>query len=139
MGGVATDELARRYGRPQSPGRRRVIIAVLAAVMVAAVSYAGGVALTTGNPSVTWEDVGYRNTSAGVEATFEVTFTAKAAPADAAVCTVQALNQVRTVIGSRDVRVGPAGPSVPRTIRVTAAVRTSEPANTALVSDCVIG
>lgn len=135
---MTTDELAERYGRARSPGRRRTFAFVVVALVAIAVGYAGWFALTTGNPSVTWQDIGYRNTGSGVDVTFEVTFTAKANPSDAAVCTVQALNQVRTVVGTRDVRVGQAGASGQRTIQITTAVRTSEPANTGLVKSCAI-
>ena len=135
---MTADELAERYGRVRSPGRRRAFAVIVAALLAIVVGYAAWFALTTGNPSVTWQDIGYRNTRTGVDVTFEVTFTAKADPSDAAVCTVQALNQVRTVVGTRDVRVGPARSRGQRTIRTTAAVRTSEPANTGLVTSCAI-
>ena len=137
-GPVTTDELAGRYGRPMSRARRRLFAAVAAALLALGLGYAAWYALTTGNPAVTWQDIGYRNTRSGVDVTFEVTFSSGAGRSPAATCTVQALNQVRTVVGSRDVKVGPIAPSSPRTVQITAALRTSEPANTGLVKTCAL-
>ncbi len=133
---MSTDELAQRYGRPMSRRRRWLLALAAGCLLAVPVGYATWFALTTGSPAVTWQDIGYRNTPAGVDVTFEVTFLAKAGRRNAAVCTVQALNQVRTVVGSTDVRSGPVGASKLRTFRITASVRTSEPANTGVVTAC---
>jgi hypothetical protein len=135
---MVTDELATRYGRPASPGRRRVIVGVLAVLVALAVGWAAYFAVTTGNPTVTWQDLGYRITPAGVDVTFEVTFDNSAGPSATAVCTAQAQNQVHTVVGSKDVRVGPLGSSGFRTLRIRTTVPTSEPAITGLVTGCTL-
>jgi hypothetical protein len=135
---MATQELGDRYGSPMSPVRRWAFIGVLASVVLVAVGWAAWYALTTGSPSLTWQDIGYQNTATGVRVTFEVTFDASAPASQTATCTVQAQNQVHTVVGTKDVRVGPLGDTTDRTVRMRTEVPTSETANTGLVSDCVL-
>ena len=135
---MMSDDLAERYGRPARPGRRRLFIGAAVTALLIALAWAAWFSLTTGNPAVTWQNIGYESTDDGVKVTFEVTFTPEAEPSDAAVCTVEALNDVRTVIGSRDVRVGPVGKAGLRTFRISADVRTSEPVNAGLVQACAI-
>jgi hypothetical protein len=135
---MATQELGDRYGSPMSPVRRWAFIGVLASVVLVAVGWAAWYALTTGSPSLTWQDIGYQTTATGVRVTFEVTFDASAPASQTATCTVQAQNQVHTVVGSKDVRVGPLGTSGFRTLRIRTTVPTSEPAITGLITACAL-
>jgi hypothetical protein len=126
-------DLDDRYGR-RSTSRRPALIAAAVAV-TAAVAWSAWFALTSGNPDVTWQDVGFRTTATGVEVTFEVTFKGSVDDDARAVCTLQAQNDVHSEVGSRDVSVGPAAEG---RLRVTAAVATSETAVTGLVRSCAM-
>ncbi len=128
-----------RYGRRSTPARRRLLIAAGALALAASVAFISWVTLF-GKPSVTWSEIGYNVLSDNeIEVTFDVTFSGAASDSGAgpptAVCTVQALNNLRTEVGLRDVtvQVGASGQA-----RTTATVQTSERAITGLVKACAL-
>ena len=122
--------LEERYGRRHRRDRTRLVVAAIA-LLVVALGFIAWVTIDQ-RPALHWDDIGYRVVSDGAtEMTFDVSFTGDG---DTAVCTVQALNELRTEVGRRDVRVqaGPKGRA-----RATVTLRTSERATTALVDLCV--
>jgi hypothetical protein len=126
-----------RYGQGRTPGRRRLLLAVVAVLLAAALAFIAWVTIPQ-KPTVNWEDLGYHVVSdAAVEVTFDVSFSGSGASSGAdrpfAVCSVQALNDLRTEVGLQDVRVqaGPGG-----RVRATATLATSERATTGLVKSC---
>jgi hypothetical protein len=135
LGRLVSTVLEERYGRGGASRRRPAVAAAIVAALVAL----GFIAWVTidQRPALTWDDVGYHVVSDGVtEVTFDVSFSRGAGGAvrPSAVCTVAALNDLRTEVGRRDVRVqaGPKG-----RVRATVTLRTSEPATTGLVASCV--
>jgi hypothetical protein len=83
---------------------------------------------------VNWDDIGYHVISdAQIEVTFDVSFSNSDGDRPTAICTIQALNDLRTEVGLRDVPVqaGPGG-----RVRATATLQTSERATTGLVKSC---
>jgi len=125
-----------RYGRTPTPGRRRVLLAAGALGLAASLALVGWVTLT-GRPTLNWDDIGYKVLSdSRIQVTFDVNFSggsASGADRPTAVCTIQALNDLRTEVGLRDVPVqaGPGG-----RVRATAVVQTSERATTGLIKSC---
>lgn len=128
-----------RYGRRNTPGRRRLLLAAAALAMITSLAFVGWLSLF-GRPSLNWDDIGFKVLSdSQVEVTFDVNFTnsgsdsGSGAEPPTAVCTIQALNDLRTEVGLRDVQVqaGPGG-----RVRATARVQTSERATTGLVKSC---
>jgi hypothetical protein len=121
-----------RYGPRTTPGRRRLLLALGAAVLVLTLAFIGWVTILE-RPAVNWDDVGFNVVSdAAISVTFDVNFSGSGS-GTAAVCTVQALNSLRTEVGLQDARVqpGPGG-----RVRATVTVTTSERATTGLVKAC---
>jgi hypothetical protein len=93
------------------------------------------------HPQVSWQDVAYDvRSDAQVVVTFDVTFTVRggsrtAGQRPSAICTVQAMNELHTEVGRKDVRVqaGPRG-----RVRAVVSLPTSERATTGLVRSCVL-
>lgn len=129
-------DLARdRYGRRPPWSRRRALAAAGVALAVA-VAWLAWVAVRTGSPEISWQDVGFRVLSDGAaQVTFDVTFAARVAPARTAVCTLQAQNVLHTEVGRLDVAVGPAAD---RRQRITRRLATSEQATSARVETCAV-
>jgi Domain of unknown function (DUF4307) len=130
--------LDERYGRRAGGrfGARTGPVVVAVALLVVALGFIAWVTIDQ-RPDLAWDDIGYHVVSDGeIEVTFDVSFHGGGDRA-AAVCTVQALNALRTEVGRRDVRVGAdrAGPH--GRVRATATLRTSERATTGLVDACV--
>jgi len=123
-----------RYGRPSTPGRRRLLLALGALALAVALAFIGWVTLFQG-PTLHWDDIGYKvRSDAEVEVTFDVSFTGSSGSDRlSADCTIQALNTLRSEVGLRDVRVQ-AGPG--RRTRTTLTLQTSERAATGLVKSC---
>jgi len=122
-----------RYGRPTTPGRRRLLLALGALALAVALAFIGWVTLLE-RPTVNWDDIGFDVVSdAQVTVTFDVNFSGAGTERSAAVCTVQALNSLTTEVGLQDARVqpGPGG-----RVRATVTVPTSERATTGLVKAC---
>jgi hypothetical protein len=130
-----------RYGRRSSPGRRRLLLAAGGLALAAALAFVGWATINQ-QPTLNWDDVGYHVLSdAQVEVTFDVSFSAgggsdsggAGSGRPTAVCTVQALNPLRTEVGLKDVPVeaGPGG-----RVRATVTLDTSERATTGLVKSC---
>ena len=126
-----------RYGRRSSPTRRRLLLAAAALALAAALAFIGWVTLV-GRPTLNWDDVGYKVLSdAQINVTFDVTFSSGGSDSNVpprAICTIQALNNLRTEVGLQDVPVqaGPGG-----RVRATVTLQTSERATTGLVKSCV--
>lgn len=121
---------AGRYGRPDTPGRRRagrVAVIVLAVVAVAVVVWIG---LGQAGTPVRWTEVGFTvEGPTSTELRFDVTKDADAT----ATCRVQALSENFAEVGVQTVTVGPAGTA---TQRVTATIPTAEMAVSAVVVGC---
>ena len=125
-----------RYGRQSTPGRRRLLLAGGALAVVVALAFIAWITLF-GRATVNWDDIGYHVLS---DAQTEVTFDVNFSNADSstgpprAICTIQALNSLRTEVGLQDVPVqaGPGG-----RVRATVTLTTSERAVTGLVKSCV--
>lgn len=139
---MSTDPLADRYGSPErgstGPGGRPP--------MSLGAKFAVGAALTAGVAVAAWfawsdaqrnpvefRDVGFSITSA--EET-SVTFDVMMPPGTTAVCTVTALSPNYAEVGTLDVEVGASGKD---TQRVTADIRTTSEATTAVVDHCLPG
>ena len=131
-----TPRVANRYGTPK-PGqplaRARLLII---AVLVTAVAAVAWVALTTGNPSITYKDVGFsvgETNRASVD--FEVTKDAR----HTAQCAVQTLSENFAVVGWRVVTIGPEdGSDGGRTTAHRTDLRTDSPAVSGGVESCWI-
>jgi Domain of unknown function (DUF4307) len=122
--------LDERYGRrPARAGRRRLVVALAAFVVVAA-GWAVWVAFSVAGSSLTWWDAGAdASDPAAVRVTFDVTM----APGTQAVCAVRATDATGTVVGWVDVPVvAPASGRVRRTV----VVPTSQAATGGGVGDC---
>jgi hypothetical protein len=124
-----------RYGRRSTPGRRLLLLASGALALIAALAFIAWVTVF-GRATVNWDDIGYHVISdSQVEVTFDVNFSGSGADADrpTAICTIHALNDLRTEVGLRDVPVqaGPGG-----RVRATVTLQTSERATTGLVKSC---
>jgi Domain of unknown function (DUF4307) len=139
---VASTPAQERYGRrapgPTPGGRRRLLIAGVVALVVV-LAWISWVTLIR-HPQLNWQDVGYDvRSDAQVVVTFDVTFTlrggSRAGRPPSAICTVQAMNELHTEVGLKDVRVtaGPGG-----RVRAVVTLPTSERATTGLVKDCVL-
>src|SRR5688572_20263517 len=119
-----------RYGRRGTPGRRRVLLAAAALALIASLAFVGWVSLS-GRPSLSWDDFGYKVLSdSQIQVTFDVNFQGAGSDSGGsptAICTIQALNDLQTEVGLRDVTV-PAGPG--GGARTTVTVQTSERATT---------
>lgn len=124
-----------RYGHRGTARRRALLTMAAGLALFAALGFIGWVTITH-SPPVSWDDVGYHVLSDGeIEVTFDVSFS-RSTPSTrpSAICSVQALNELRTEVGLRDVRVqaGPGG-----RVRATATLRTSERATTGVIRSCV--
>jgi hypothetical protein len=124
-----------RYGRQNTPGRRRLLLGVGAVALVASLAFVGWLSLF-GRASVNWDDIGFHVLSdAQVEVTFDANFSRSGDGNDRprAICTIQALNSLGTEVGLQDVTVqaGPGG-----RVRATVTMQTSERATTGLVKSC---
>jgi uncharacterized protein DUF4307 len=123
-----------RYGRAAAPGRRRLLLALGAVALAVSLAFIGWVTLFHA-PTLHWDDIGFHvRSDAEIDVTFDVGFTGSSgSDRPSAVCTVQALNALRTEVGLQDVRVqaGPGG-----RIRTTLTLQTSERAATGLVKSC---
>ena len=126
--GTPTDD---RYGRASSPARRRALIAGLAVLVLAALTWFAWAAYS-GRQSATGTDVGFVVVDDGtVQVTFDVS-----KPRDAtASCTIEALDPGFAVVGTVAVRVGPADHDV---VRRTATVRTPNRATAGRVVSCSV-
>jgi len=121
-----------RYGRRSTPRRRRVLLAAGALALAASLGFIAWITLW---PSVSSSEVGYNVVSDNeIEVTFDVSVNGGSdSGSKSAVCSVQALNNLGTEVGLRDVvvPVGPKGQA-----RATATVQTSERATTGLIKSC---
>jgi hypothetical protein len=127
----ARARLDQRYGRrPPRPGRRRALVAALAAFGVAAAAWAVWAAVTSAGASLSWQDTG---TDGGGPAAVRVSFAVRAAAGSRVVCAVRATDDRGDVVGWLDVPlvVGSSGRAA-----VTATVPTSQPATGGGVSAC---
>jgi hypothetical protein len=124
-----------RYGRTSRPGQRRLLIAAGGLLLAVALAFITWITVLDRAP-LNWDDIGFKVISdAQIEVTFDVNFsTGSATDRPSAVCTVHALNDLRTEVGLQDVTVtaGPEG-----RVRATMTLQTSERATTGLVKDCV--
>ena len=122
---------SQRYGRALSPSRRRIGLAVVALVVAATVGWFAWAAYS-GRESATGTDVGFTVVDDGaVRVTFDVTKPKHAT----ATCTVEAMDRGFAVVGTVQVRVGPAEHGV---VRQTATVRTTNRATTGQVTSCAL-
>lgn len=115
---------AARYGRQRlSPGRRRLIVVLLTAlVLVAGVAIAAIAYSRLGTAEVEGEIGGYRVLDdATVEVTLSVT---REDPAQPVVCIVRGRAYDGDEVGRREVLIAPSNES---TVQVTAIVKTSKP------------
>lgn len=102
MPSAASDRLRSRYGRPASPRRGRIVVAVIALVFLALVAYVG---VRAADQPMRVDTVSYRHVDAGhISVTFQVTHR----PGAAARCSVEALDATRAQVGFTEVDV-PAG------------------------------
>jgi Domain of unknown function (DUF4307) len=115
--------LDERYGRRRPrPGRRRLLVAVLAVVAVAVAAWVVWAALGVARSSLTWQDGAV---DAADPAAVRVSFVVRGAAGAHVVCTLRATDAAGAVVGWLDVPV--ALPSSGRAT-VTAVVPTSQPA-----------
>jgi hypothetical protein len=127
---AATAPPAGRYGRPAGPaGRRRLTIA-LWLLGVIALAVAVWLGLGTAATPVTWQQVGFTVADGQVEVVADIT---RPDPSVPVTCRLEALSRSHAQVGVVEVDV-PAGDD--RTVRLTATVRTSEPAVTGVVDEC---
>jgi len=130
--------LEERYGRRErSPAARRVLIAALAVFVAAVVAWAVWAASDFGREQQIRADV-VRFTARGdaqAEVDVRVSFDS-AVPDDAdGVCTVKAFNEQGTIVGRRDITVGPASSGE---VRTRVVLSTSERAASAAVPACAV-
>lgn len=123
---------AARYGDAPSPRRRRVLIAVIAALAVAGVAFVVWAGLASAQRDVRWDDVGYDVVD---NTTVTVTFNVVKDPGATVQCRLKALNGSFAEVGLATVEIGPA---VERAVQRTATIRTQERAVTAVVDRCVV-
>jgi uncharacterized protein DUF4307 len=128
---AVTDASGDRYGRALPRGRRRALVAGIAVVALAAVAWFAWAAWS-GRESATGTEIGFQVVDDGtVRLTFDVE-----KPADStASCTVQALDSRFSVVGTVDVRVGPAAHQV---VRRSATIRTTNRATAGRVVSCSV-
>jgi hypothetical protein len=122
---------AGRYGPPPRSGRRPTVVVALVAVTVEVLAWILWVVIESRSP-VQWTDVGFRILSnQRVDVTYDVH-----KDKDATVtCTLRALDQGKSTVGTTDVEIGP---STSDTIRRTDTVRTSALAVTGIVRSCAV-
>ena len=125
-------ELAGRYGAPPSRARRRVTRVVGALAALAALAWVVWAGLGLAEVDVRSSDVGFRIIG---DQRVDVTYDVGKDPRRTAVCTLQALDIHKGTVGLARVVVGP---SSQRVTRRTDPVRTSAPAVTGIVRDCVL-
>ncbi|GLY28622.1 DUF4307 domain-containing protein [Kineosporia sp. NBRC 101731] len=124
------DALAERYGRRRTP-RRGLASGLLAAAAVLAVAFVFW-STVLDRDQVTWQDHSFSVTSASeVVITFDVQLHRGA---DQAVCTLHALNALKSEVGLRDIEV--QGDDDNR-VRMTVTVPTSEEATAGEVVSCI--
>lgn len=123
---------ADRYGRAGAdPRRRRLAVALIAAVAVAFVVLVVLIGLQAAREPVRWQNVGFDVQGPAV---VEVTYEVIKSPDDWAECTLVALNEGYAQVGVRTVLIGP-GEQVQR-FRST--VSTAELATTGIVDSCQV-
>jgi hypothetical protein len=121
---------AGRYGRPDTPGRRRAARAAIIALGVVAVAVVVWIGLGNASTPVRWDEVGFTvDGSTSTELRFDVTKDAQAT----VTCRLQALSDNFAEVGVQTVTVGPASTA---TQRVTATIPTAETAVSAVVVGC---
>ena len=121
---------AGRYGRPVDPRSRRRLTVALWLLGAAAVAVAVWLGLGTARTPVTWQHVGFTVEEGQVEVVADIT---RPDPSVPATCRLEALSRSHAQVGVVEADV-PAGED--RTVRLTATVRTSEPAVTGVVDQC---
>lgn len=124
--------VAERYGRTPADSRRRVVLAVVAALGVVAVivSWVVWVGLFSPTASLETRDTGYSiRDDATVDVRFEVT-TDAGTPVS---CALQALNEQFAIVGWKIVDLPP---SDDRTRAFVENIRVTEPAVTGLIYRC---
>jgi hypothetical protein len=121
---------AARYGDVPSPGRRRAVLAVIAALALAGVAFVVWAGLASAQREVRWDDVGYEVLD---DTTVTVTFNVVKDPDATVECRLKALNGSFAEVGLATVEVGPAAE---RAVQRTATIRTQERAVTAVVDRC---
>ncbi|WP_430645735.1 DUF4307 domain-containing protein [Agromyces sp. GXS1127] len=125
-------DIAGRYGRTPERRRRDRTILIGAAVAFAAVlvSWVVWAGLDGSTPHVQATDLGHELTD---DRSVEVTWRLSVPSGNATACIVQALNEDFTVVGWKVVEI----PASDRPLRTfTETVRTAQPANTGLISQC---
>jgi uncharacterized protein DUF4307 len=121
--------LDERYGRRPRPGRRRLLVALLAVVVAVAAAWAVWAAFALTRSSLTWTDAGADVT--GTTAV-RVSFVVRAAPGTHLVCAVRATDDTG-VVGWLDVPVvAPSSGAATQTVTVP----TSQPATGGGVASC---
>lgn len=121
---------AGRYGRPETPRRRRLVRWAIIALAVVGVGVVVWIGLGQAGTPVRYDEVGFRvDGPTSTELTFDVTKDADAT----ATCRVQALSENFAEVGVQTVTVGPAST---RTQRVTTTIPTAEVAVSAIVLGC---
>lgn len=127
---MSAPDLAGRYGRDTSPGRRRARTLAIVAGAAAGLSWVVWAGLGQASADVRFSEVGFRVMD---DQRVEVTYDIGKDPTATAVCTVQALDRSKGTVGLVQVTIGPTTAKVTRNI---ATVRTSAPAVAAIVRDC---
>lgn len=121
-----------RYGRLPAPGRRRVRRVVGTVALTAALGWVVWAGLGQAGADVRFNDVGYRIVDVGA---IDVTYDVNKDPHRTAVCTLQAYDRDKAVVGFVEVRVGP---SPERVVRDIATVRTASRPSSAAVQTCTL-
>ncbi|GAB6900850.1 DUF4307 domain-containing protein [Kineosporia succinea] len=128
---VPHDALADRYGRRRRAPRRGLVIGALATAAVLVLGFIFWITVID-RDQVTWQDHSFSVTSPSeVVLTFDVQLHRGAT---SAVCSLHALNSLKTEVGLRDVEV--AGDDDGR-VRMTVTLPTSEEATAGEVVSCV--
>lgn len=134
MGLVADPSIiADRYGRRSASSASRHRTVILFGVLIAAlVGFAAWTALDSSRDQVTWSDLGV---DVRADDTAVVRFQVELTPGRSAICAVRVVNDVRTEVGRRDIRIGPSADGV---IRTETTVRTTERGDGGGVRTCVL-
>jgi hypothetical protein len=136
---MVDSRVAERYGRTPADRRRRMTVAVVAAVGVLAVVVAWVTWVGLFSPTATFEvrDTGYRSPDGGAltanDTSVDIHFEVTTQPGTPVSCALQALNEQFGIVGWKVVDLPPAEA---RTRSVTENVRVTEPAVTGLIYRC---